>query len=404
MGIQPGTTGGVSCLPVTAYNKIWNDWFRAVPWQNECETNFAGADITYDNTETLYTALTSLKLRNLKNDYFTMGLPNPQLSQDVDFFPTNTFTVDYVSPGSSQRWLVGSDSGTFSGIDPSGTGSGSNFQSTNVNSFNASDLMIPKDGIFTVDLSYSATVNNIRLAATVQQYLEAVQRGGTRYIDQIYTLFGVRSSDARLQRSEYLGGGSQRININPIAQTSSTDVTTPQGNLAAMGTVTSKSGFFKSFEEHCIIIGLANVRADQTYQAALDRLWTRSSRLDYAFPVFAHLGEQAQYRYEIDPVNNPIATATVYGYVPRYEEYRHKVGLVTGKMRSTASGTLDSWHLALDIDPIAPTSPGELMNEQQPFDRIIAVNSEPHILLDGWMNYVCTRPIPAFSNPGLERF
>ena len=174
-------------------------------------------------------------------------------------------------------------------------------------------------------------------------------RGGTRYTEIVKSHFGVTSPDSRLQRPEYLGGGSSFINVNPVAQTSSTDATTPQGNLSAYGTVSFNGhGFNKSFTEHCVIIGVACVRADLTYQQGINRMWSRQTRHDYYFPALAHLGEQAVLSKEIY-ADGTANDDDVFGYQERFAEYRYKPSMITGQFRSNYAQTLDSWHLAQDF-------------------------------------------------------
>ena len=183
----------------------------------------------------------------------------------------------------------------------------------------------------------AATINALRQAFQLQRLYERDARGGTRYTEIVRSHFGVISPDARLQRPEYLGGGSTPINVYPIAQTSSTDATTPQGNLAAMGTMTSRGhGFTKSFTEHCLIIGLVSVRADLTYQQGLNRMFSRRTRFDFYWPALSHIGEQAVLNKEIYCQGNA-QDDEVFGYQERYAEYRYKPSQITGKFRSTYS-------------------------------------------------------------------
>ena len=190
-------------------------------------------------------------------------------------------------------------------------------------------------------------------------------RGGTRYTEIIKSHFGVTSPDARLQRPEYLGGGTSMLNVNPIAQTSSTDATTPQGNLAAMATVQAQGhGFSKSFTEHCVIIGLVNIRADLNYQQGVNRMFNRQTRTDFYWPSLAHLGEQAVLNQEIY-AQGTAADDDVFGYQERYAEYRYKPSLVTGPMRSNFAQSLDVWHLAQDFASL-PTLNATFIEDNPP--------------------------------------
>lgn len=253
-------------------------------------------------------------------------------------------------------------------------------------------------------------INSIREAFQIQKLLEKDARGGTRYVEQNLVHFGVRSPDARLQRPEYLGGSRTRIYINAVSQTSESGSKTPQGNLAAYGVGSdSFHGFTKSFVEHGIVLGLASIRADLSYQQGLHRQWSRSSRFDYYYPVFAHLGEQAILNKEIycqgPAVLNENTTPTpvdddVFGYQERYAEYRYHPSLITGKMRSTFAQSLDIWHLAQEFSEL-PQLGSEFIEENPPISRVIAVPSEPQFILDVFFQEKAVRPMPVYSVPGL---
>jgi len=246
----------------------------------------------------------------------------------------------------------------------------------------------------------AATINELREAFQVQKMLERDARSGTRYTEIIQAHFGVTSPDARLQRPEYLGGGSSRINISPVPQTSSTDATTPQGNLAGFGTVGfDRHGFTKSFTEHGYIIGLACVRADLTYQQGLNRMWSRQDRYDFYWPALAHLGEQAVLNKEIYAQGTG-ADDDVFGYQERYAEYRYKPSQITGAFRSNATAPLDTWHLSQEFASL-PVLGKTFIEENPPIDRVIAVPSEPHMIFDGYFDLKCARPMPMYSVPGL---
>ena len=249
------------------------------------------------------------------------------------------------------------------------------------------------------DLSNASaqTINTLREAFQVQSLFEKDARGGTRYIEMMYSHFGVMSLDARLQRPEYLGGGTANINVNPIAQQSESG-TTPQGNLSAMATVsTDGKGFTKSFTEHEIVIGFVSVRADLNYQQGLNKMWSRSTRFDHYFPSFANLGEQAILNKEIY-TQGTAADDDVFGYNERYSEYKYKPSQVTGLFRSNATASLDVWHLSQDFASL-PALNASFIEEQPPISRVVAVPSEPEFILDCYFNYKATRPMPTHSIP-----
>lgn len=257
----------------------------------------------------------------------------------------------------------------------------------------------------------SVTINALRNAITLQQWLEKNARYGTRYIEFIQGHFGVHAQDYRLQRPEYLGGLKTYISVNPVVQNSSTDNTSPQGNLAAYALSTdSKRLFTKSFVEHGWIIGLASVTADLTYQQGLGKEWSRFSRYDYYFPTFAHLGEQPVLNKELycqsDSVIDSATGAAVndlpFGYQERYAEYRYKNSLITGLFRSNAKGTLHAWHLSQKFENL-PTLNTTFIQSNTPIDRVLAVPDQPDILADFFFSLKCVRPLPVYSVPGLRR-
>lgn len=256
----------------------------------------------------------------------------------------------------------------------------------------------------------SVTINSLRNAITLQRWFEKNARHGGRYQENILGHFGVHAQDFRLQRPEYLGGSKTFISINPTVQTSSTDSTSPQGNLSAYALSTdSKHLFTKSFVEHGWIIGLASVTADLTYQQGLDRMWSRFSRYDFYWPTFAHLGEQPVYNKEIycqsDSEKDPSGVSKndlPFGYQERYAEYRYKPSKITSKFRSTAQGTLDSWHLSQKFLNL-PTLNSTFIQSNTPLERALAVPSQPDILADFYFSLKCVRPMPVYSVPGLRR-
>lgn len=262
---------------------------------------------------------------------------------------------------------------------------------------------VPYTGLAT-DFSSGAittTINSLRQAFQIQRLYERDARGGTRYTEIVRSHFGVVSPDARLQRPEYLGGGSQNVNISPVAQTSASNTQpTPLGNLAAIGTTAGRHGFVKSFTEHGYIMGILNVRADLSYQQCLNRMWFRRTRFDYYWPVLQNLGEQAIYNDEIYPSNNSVVDLQVFGYQERWAEYRYKPSQITGQFRSNATTPLDVWHLAQKFTAL-PTLGSTFIQDTPPVNRILAVPTQPEFLLDSYIDVRATRPMPVYSVPGL---
>jgi hypothetical protein len=262
-------------------------------------------------------------------------------------------------------------------------------------------------GIADLTTATAATINSLRQAFQLQRMHERDARGGTRYTEIIRAHFGVISPDSRLQRPEYLGGSSQRININAVQQTSSTDEVSPQGNLAAYGIVTDSQGSFnKSFTEHGVIIGLVNVRADLTYQQGIPRMFSRRTKYDFYWPALANIGEQEVLNKEICyDATDPLSNAGIFGYQERYAEYRYAPSKITGKMKSdlvTPANSLDVWHLSQVFDTV-PSLDQTFIEENVPIDRVLAIKTEdePNFVFDSFFDLKCARPMPVYSIPGL---
>ena len=373
-----------------AYNLIYNEWFRDENLQ-------ASVVVDTDDGPDSLTDYVLLR-RGKRHDYFTSCLPWPQKGEAVEL-PLGT-TAPITATGS----MVLSD-GTNSGTLTKGTISGSrNLYVNNASIPDASGIRYVSGLQADLSTATAATINQIREAFQIQKLYERDARGGTRYTEVIRAHFGVISPDARLQRPEYLGGGSSPVVISPVPQTSATDAgATPQGNLAALGVCSIHGhGFTKSFTEHCLIIGLVSTRADLNYQQGLDRMFSRSTRWDFYWPALSHIGEQEVLNKEIYAQGsaNPTADAAVFGYQERYAEYRYKPSKITGQFRSNYATPLDSWHLAQDFASL-PALNSTFIVENPPVDRVIAVPDQPHFLFDAYFNLKCARPMPVYSVPGL---
>lgn len=388
MGVPTNVALTFNNLCGRAYNLVYNDWFRDENLQNSVTVDKGDGP----DTATNYTLLK----RGKRHDYFTSALPWPQKGDAVTL-PLGT-TAPIMGNFSFNN---SSDTANFVNIqDPSGNKKGLRAIGSNSHIYGSSES--EGSNVLYADLTdaAAATINQLREAFQIQRLYEKDARGGTRYTEVIQSHFGVTSPDARLQRPEYLGGGKDRINVNPIAQTSSTDATTPQGNLSGYAT-TGFMGhkFSKSFTEHSVIIGMANVFADLTYQQGLNRHFSRQTKFDFYWPALAHLGEQSILNKEIY-AQGTTADDSVFGYQERYAEYRYKPSYVTGQMRSNFAQSLDTWHLAQDFGSL-PALNASFIEENPPVDRVTAVQNYPNMILDMFFNLKCARPMPTYGVPGL---
>ena len=381
----------ISAMPFRAYNLIWNEWFRDQNLQNSVTVDVDdGPDATGNYT---------LLKRGKRHDYFTSCLPWPQKGTAVatPLGTTAPIMLDGATTGDTAGVYV-SDSDTV-------------IRSLEVNTTQVEvDTATTATDLLVADLSSAsaATINEIRLAFQTQRLLERDARSGTRYNETILAHFGVTVPDFRVQRPEFLGGGSSPINITPVAQTTYQGTPTQpdaKGSLAGFGTVSGQHGFTKSFVEHGLIIGLANARADITYQQGLERYWSKSTRYDFYYPVLSQIGEQSVLNSEIY-YQNAAADDNVFGYQERYAEYRYKPSRVSSLMRSSSDETLEVWHLSEDFSSL-PTLGSSFIesNTGTPLDRAIAVSTQPHFIADFHFDMRCARPMPLYGVPGnLDHF
>lgn len=386
----------ISSLFNRAYDLIWNDWFRDENLQNSISVP------TNDGPDN--PANFTLRKRNKRKDYFTSCLPWPQKGDAVTIGIGGSapVTIDKGSVGSPVNLTNQNLKLAFTSGFPSGGGTvtiGSQYSG-----FDSTGTTVTLSGTANLSSATAITINALRQAALYQQILELDARGGTRYVESIYSRFGVISPDFRLQRPELIGQGSTRINIYAVPQTAPTAAgSTPQGNLAAFGTavVSGDHGCRYSATEHGMILGLVNVRADLTYQQGLPKMFTRRTRLDYYEPLLNGLGEQAVLKQEI-MATGTATDSEAFGYQERFAEYRFKNSEITGKFRGTDPAPLDVWHLAQEFGAV-PALNSSFIEENIPMSRVLAVNTEPSFLFDANFNYTHVRPMPVRSNPGITR-
>lgn len=438
-GLPVNTTNnlsGVSALPFRAVYLIWNEWFRDENLQKSVKIQKGDANEILDSSRAsdqpswVFSSGTTIVSghacppRGKRHDYFTSALPWTQKGPGVSIGLAGTATLVDPSPVSgyfvqqSDNSLGAAQLSESGGVHSVYTGNGSlkyqgggydvTIAGHSINRSGSATVTaqpgsswLSKGSYADLDSSSIFTINSLRTAFQMQKFYERLARGGSRYTEVLRSFFGVVSPDARLQRPEFLGSFTKMVNVNPIAQTSATDNTSPQGNLSAYGVTAAKfHGFTKSFVEHGYIIGFVCARADLTYQQGINKMWLRSTVYDFYWPTFAHLGEQAIELREIYAQGTE-ADTTVFGYQERYAEYRYKPSQITGKFRSSVTGgNLDVWHLS-QFFKNAPTLNEEFITENPPIERIIAVPSEPEFLLDIGFRYTTVRPMPMFGTPGL---
>lgn len=430
-----GNLSGISALPFRGVYLIWNEWFRDENLQKSVKIQKGDANEVLNSARSseqpswVFTSGTNIvpglvcPPRGKRHDYFTSALPWTQKGPGVSIGLAGTATLVDPLPvsgyfvqqpdanlGAAQLSKDGGVHSVFTGRDSlsyqggysvSIAGHSVNGSGTATVTALPGSSWLSKDSYADLDSSSIFTINSLRTAFQMQKFYERLARGGSRYTEVLRSFFGVVSPDARLQRPEFLGSFTKMVNVNPIAQTSATDNTSPQGNLSAYGVTAAKfHGFTKSFVEHGYIFGFVCARADLTYQQGVNKMWLRSTVYDFYWPTFAHLGEQAIELREIYAQGSE-ADTTVFGYQERYAEYRYKPSQITGKFRSSLTGgNLDVWHLS-QFFKNAPTLNEEFIVENPPIERIIAVPSEPEFLLDIGFRYTTVRPMPMFGTPGL---
>lgn len=420
------TRFSVNALPFRAYAMIWQEWFRDQNVDNPAINSIDDATVYYiDNPEkgldgketnidfilqNAYTGGRPLPV-NKFHDYFTSALPSPQKAGEpvtiplsgnapitwdksrdemIRIFGGSSSTKDYYRTV-GQTMFFTNENGVPGGKKEPEVYAGTHSDTDS----NAAGMV--------ADLSAvnATTINQLRQAFQVQKYYEQLARGGSRYREMIYSLFHTKISDKTAQIPEYLGGTRITINMSQVIQTSGTTAESPQGNTAAVS-VTPYNGsmFTKSFEEHGYVIGVCCIRHDHTYQQGLERMWSRKTNLDFYYPVFANLGEQAILKKEIY-LSGTETDEQAFGYQEAWAEYRMKPNRISGKFRSNANGTLDSWHYGDNYAKVPSLSQEWMKEGDSEIQRTLAVGNEPQFIMDTIIDNTSVRPMPMYSIPGL---
>lgn len=416
MGI-PTKVGGISinALPFRAYGLIWNEWFRDENLSDPVMVNMDETTLTGSNGNA---ATTDVQLGGMPakvakyHDYFTSALPAPQKGPSVlipiaDFAPVMTTTTEntmtWPQPSMDLKNAATGEYPPSNSMVGATNGGGAAVFRTNPSTWTSSGGVVPTNLIANLQEATGATINQLRQAFAVQRMFEKDARGGTRYVEMIKAHFGVTSPDGRQQRPEYLGGFRERIQMDQVIQTSSSNTTSPQGNTAAYSLTIQKGSLFtKSFTEHSYIIGLLCVRTEHTYQQGINRLFNRKQRTDFYFPSLANIGEQAILNKEIYATGTD-ADEEAFGYQEAWADMRYFPSIVTGAMRSNYEQSLDIWHYAdyYEEQPILGDS--WIKETRANMNRTLAVQDtlEDQFIADIHFKLEMARPMPLYSIPGL---
>lgn len=418
-GIPTGVSGlKVNSLPFRAYAKVWNEWFRDENLQQPVTQSMDDTTTTGVNTGTSLSDAEAggLPLKVCKyKDYFTSCLPSPQKSTEPVQLPM-TGNAQIVWPNSAENMANGyifQDGG--GNLENIPINSNMKLAASKKNNKSGKALVMFGGQKNESEINYTtmqadlstvtaATINDLRQAIAVQHIFERDARTGTRYKEILKGAWGVTSPDARLDRSEYIGGHRMPINVNQVIQTSSTDSTSPQGNTGAYSMTTlSRNICTYSATEHGYVLGLAAIRVDHSYQQGLSRLWTRNTRFSYYDPMLANLGEQAVLNQEIYAQGKP-QDEEVFGYQEAWADYRYRTNMVTSEMRSSYAQTLDAWHYADKYDALPTLSSTWIKEGTENIDRTLAVQSSNshQFICNFYYNQAWTRPMPIYSVPGID--
>ena len=388
----------VSALPFRAYALIYNEWYRNQNLQSE--VGFSTASGTDTTTNTI------LLSRNWRPDYMTQNLPFRQRGPQVlaplgTSAPVFAGNVNLNPPISSQSMAFRSR-GTTTLVGNYGLAANFTSTSNNIGTLGTTSSTVsgntglePANLYADLTQATAATISDWRLAFQIQRLLEKNARGGARYVEWLMSHFGVRCSDGRLQRPEYLGGGKSPVMISEVLQTSSSDTTSPQGNMSGHAfSVQQSHSFTKSFDEYGIVIGIYSCMPKSLYYQGIRRSWLKDTPYDFYLPVLSHLSEQGTYNAEVYQTGVDATDKAIFGYNPIYEEYRHMYSTVSGEFKTT----LDYWQFG------RRWSSAPALNSQfvtcTPTDAPFAVKNQDNLLITTTTRIRAVRPIPKHGTPG----
>ncbi|QCS36185.1 major capsid protein [Capybara microvirus Cap1_SP_158] len=415
---RPASDGGyvasISAHIPSAYCLIWNEWFRDVNLQDAAEFNTLEENREVHADGSAFHGGKLLKVSKYR-DRITTCLPSPQRGPDVHIALSALAPVTAMAESHSLDSVLkfgALDGTTFNAntkYDISGAGTGSNNLNVISTPFTGQESgahQVAPSNLY-ADLSKSAdvTINQLRESFQLQRYYERLALSGNRYKSYLLGIFGVESSDARLQRPEYIGGSRTTISVDQVVQNSATTDQSPQGNIAAYSLTRDYSETIEySCEEHGYIIGVYAIRYPNVYQDGLPRAFMKKDKFDFYIPQFAHLGEQPIYNKEVFLGTSAQVDDEVFGYQEAWSDYRFGRGnMVTSEMRSRAPLSLDCWHLADDYDSLPYLSADWIQLSSGNVDRVLAVSERVsnQFLCDFFFNHKAHRPMPLYSVPGM---
>lgn len=385
IGLDMTSGPDINALPFRSYRLIYNEWYRD---QNLIDS--VSVDTGDSSSGVSYVSANGIFKSAKKPDYFTTALPYLQKGDAQQVVLSGSARIATDAPETGIVGVYHPNTDTIRALDTGGAQADVSATQPSASNILYADLGAATTGI---------TINALREAAAVQRLLERDARGGTRITELTRSHWGVDVPDYRVQRPEYLGGGTGYINVSPVAQTSTEGGTENVGKLAGIGTGILRASWAKSFVEHGHVIGILRARGEVSYQQGVDRMWTRQTKFDFPWPELSQLGEQPIYNQELY-ISNDANDEGVFGYQERYAEWRFKKSIISGKFGSDASGSIDEWHLAEDFSSL-PSLNQTFIEDQTPMTRVQAVTTEPDFIIDGRFDLKVARALPVRPTPTL---